>query len=92
MEERGREKVEEFCVRDADGAHAVSVWAKGGDGLVLDAAEFRLSDWGPEIADGVLEWISGCPATSYELRAMRLTGERCGGDECYETTATAEVS
>ena len=91
MDHHGRERVEEFCVRDADGAHTVSVWARGPDGLVVDAADFEFRDWGPGMPDGIAEWISERPAASYELRAMRLTGERCGGDDCYDLVVTAEV-
>ena len=96
MDEHGRTKVEDFCIRDAGGAHAVQVMFKSGQ-TVRDIGEFRFEEWGDGLTDGVLGWIDGQSVTDvespiFELRALRLTGERCGGDDVWETIVQTEVT
>ena len=93
MDERGRDLIEEFCVRDASGAHAVQISAEGPDGLVADVAEFRFSIWGDAMTDGIWGWIEAHPdgAYRYRLQAMRKTGERHGRDEGWEVMAETRI-
>ncbi len=77
--------IENFCARHA-AADAVQAVALRGD-LVLDIAEFR-SDWGPARPEGILEWARSAPGDRLALHALSKTGERCGPDECWETTAS----
>jgi len=82
--------VVDFCTAHP-GAEAVQVAALEGD-LVRDIAEFRLADWGPDRPDGVLEWLETAPAGDrLTLTALRRTGERCGGDDCWEQLGVMEL-
>ncbi len=83
--------IAEFCSEAHPGAEAVQVMAAQGD-VVLDIAEFRLPDWGPDRPDGVLEWVETAPGDRLTLTALRRTGERCGGDEVWEQLGTMEIA
>lgn len=97
MNEHGQIKVEDFChTYGASGVvHSIQVQAKDLQGLVVDIGEFIVKAWGHDLVDGVVEWIRHIPPTrqavSYELSSLRLSGDRYGGDECYETMSTVTV-
>ncbi len=79
----------DFCWAHPD-AEAIQVAALEGP-HVKDIAEFRLSDWGSDRADGVLEWADRAPGDRLTLTALRRTGERCGADDCWEQLGAVEL-
>lgn len=86
------ERITAFCDGLSPRADSVQVMAYGMDGLVTDIAEYRLDEWdAADVAGALAEWVAERPAASYELTSLRMTGERVGPDECWESLAVARI-